>query len=412
VWAAAALLVLAAAAVAYRLALAPGDVPRSTPEMSVPAASDDGRVDADAVEGLPLPTPYGPLRVWLGDAAETGRPVRASCRCELPAELLGVALSDVEASAEGTLDGAHFVGTVTVRGVSVDIDAALGGAALAAGTFELPATAVDRLYGVIREAVPELDRAEMRGVLSGTGDFTLEPRMLHVRPRVEGLAVDGLVSADYRVGSVSFRGRDATGQPVAARTGEGTPGWIALAEVGPMLPMAVIGAEDAGFYRHSGYDLAGMLDAAKANEAEGKVVRGGSTLSQQLAKNLFLSPERSYARKARELLYAVEMERELGKERILELYLNVVEWGPDLRGARAASEAYFLKQPAGLLPEEAAFLASILRNPRGGWAKQYRDGRVETRRLKWILDNMAGLSPEERAAALSREVHFVPPAAG
>ena len=152
-----------------------------------------------------------------------------------------------------------------------------------------------------------------------------------------------------------------------------------------------------------------MLAAQDDNTKAGDVVRGGSTLTQQLAKNLFLRGDRTYARKLQELLYAVELERELGKPRILELYLNVVEWGPDLVGAKEAAEAYFLKEPKGLLPEEAAFLASILRSPRGSWAREYRDGRVNGRRLAWILDNMVGLDPAERAAALDRDVHFVPP---
>jgi len=140
------------------------------------------------------------------------------------------------------------------------------------------------------------------------------------------------------------------------------------------------------------------------------VWRGGSTLTPQLAKNLFLDGTRTYARKARELLYAVEMERELGKQRILELYLNVVEWGPGIYGARRAADAYFLKSPAGLLPEEAAWLASILPSPRSGWTDQYLRDRPNLGRVGQILDQMADLDPDARAAAKGRRVRFVPPA--
>ncbi|MFN7134900.1 MAG: biosynthetic peptidoglycan transglycosylase, partial [Myxococcales bacterium] len=179
--------------------------------------------------------------------------------------------------------------------------------------------------------------------------------------------------------------------------------------MGPWLPAAVIAAEDAGFRAHPGYDLGGMQEAAAKNEAEGGIVRGGSTLTQQLAKNLFLDGTRSYARKLRELLYAVEMERELGKPRILELYLNVVEFGPGLRGARAAADTYFLKAPAGLLPEEAAWLASILRFPKTAYERQYRAGKVDASRVRWILENLRGVPEDARTAALERPVRLVPP---
>lgn len=184
-----------------------------------------------------------------------------------------------------------------------------------------------------------------------------------------------------------------------------------LRELGPLLPMAVIAAEDAGFYTHGGYDLASILTAAADNEARAAVWRGGSTLTQQLSKNLFLDGERSYTRKLRELLYAVEMEQKLGKARILELYLNVVEWGPGIYGARAAALTYFLKSPAGLLPEEAAWLASILPAPRSGWTDQYQRDRPNLTRVRSILQNMVNLPAAARAAALERGLHFVPPPA-
>jgi membrane peptidoglycan carboxypeptidase len=184
---------------------------------------------------------------------------------------------------------------------------------------------------------------------------------------------------------------------------------VSLATVGPWLPAAVIAAEDAAFREHPGYSVEGMRDAAAKNAEEGAVVRGGSTLTQQLAKNLFLDGTRSYARKLRELLYAVELEQELGKRRILELYVNVVEFGPGLRGARAAAQTYFLKEPAGLLPEEAAWLASILRFPRTAWRTQYLTDRPDDRRVDWILENLRGVPEEARLAAVGRPVRLVPP---
>ena len=383
------------------LLLACADEP--TPEPPPPAPVETVPVG----DNLAIPTPWGTVSAFLSPT-DGGTNVDAHCACTFSSPELGGTFS-AKIRAEGVLAGNTFSGSITTGKIQAQILATVDAEHFAAGTFTLPLTPIADIYSVVSEIVPEAEKAEMRGKISATGDFSLLPVAFHVEPVVEGFAVEGLVGPEYRVGPIQFAGRDEEKQPVIVHSGEGTTGWMSLADFGPILPMAVVAAEDAGFYSHAGYDISGMKAAAADNEKATKIARGGSTLSQQLAKNLFLSPDRTYARKLREILYAVEMERELGKDRILELYVNVVEWGPRVRGGLPASEAYFLKKPDGLLPEEAAFLSSILRNPRGGWEKQYVGGRVETRRLKWILDNMRALTPADRAAALSREVHFVPP---
>ncbi len=393
--------------VAYVKLLAPRSAERQV--AAGPPATDQSEAEVAKVQ-FSTGTPYGQVEAEYDPGAEPGAPnVTARCRCFLEHPAIGGAFGPVDVTATGRYEGTSFKGTVEARGVVVAVTAALSPTELAAGNYRLEPTDIAKVYDVFAPLVPEARRAEIRGTIEGNGEFRLLPLRFTFRPTVTAFAVDGLVGPEYRMGRFTFMGRNATGDMVPVQGGEGSEGWIALADVGRMLPAAVISAEDAAFQRHPGYDVDGMVEAAHDNDVEGGVVRGGSTLSQQLAKNLFLTPERTYARKLRELLYAVEMERELGKDRILELYLNVVEWGPAVRGAKPATEAYFLKQPLGLLPEEAAFLASILRNPRGGWAKEYVGGRVQTRRLSWILDNMVILSPEERAAALARDVHFVPP---
>lgn len=369
---------------------------------------EGARIDGDEAE-LTLDTEYGEVTVHVAPG-ERGRVVSAECVCTLKHESLGGVLSERRVSASGVLDGEDFTGEVVVEGVRATVTAHVGGATSVSGRFTLEETPIAHVYGVFEPLVPELAKAEIRGTLSATGRFTLGPLSLHVDPKVSGFAVEGLVSPAYRYGVFTWMGRDAEGGYVPRTTGDDDPEWVALPSMGELLPMAVIAAEDATFLQHPGYDLEGMLAAAADNDKAEAVVRGGSTLSQQLAKNLFLTGDRSYSRKLRELLYAVELERELGKTRILELYLNVVEWGPNLHGGGAASQAYFLKSPRGLLPEEAAFLASILRNPRGAWAREYTGGRVNARRLAWILDNMTGLDPTLRREALARDVHFVPPA--
>lgn len=140
--------------------------------------------------------------------------------------------------------------------------------------------------------------------------------------------------------------------------------WVPLARISPHLQRAVIAAEDASFFTHEGFDWEGIKDAALHNLEAGEMKRGGSTITQQLAKNLYLSPERSLFRKAREAMIARLLEHRLSKKRILELYLNVAEWGRGVYGAEAAARHHFGKPAKDLTAEEAALLAAILPSPR------------------------------------------------
>jgi monofunctional biosynthetic peptidoglycan transglycosylase len=125
----------------------------------------------------------------------------------------------------------------------------------------------------------------------------------------------------------------------------------------------VIAAEDAGFCRHHGFDFSAMEKAAAHNEARPNKVRGGSTISQQTAKNVFLWPNRDYVRKALEAGFTVLEEALWGKRRILEVYLNVVEWGPGVFGAEAAARHYFHEDARDLTPAQSARLAAVLPSP-------------------------------------------------
>jgi len=140
--------------------------------------------------------------------------------------------------------------------------------------------------------------------------------------------------------------------------------WAPLAEIAPALQHAVIVSEDASFYFHEGFDWEGIKEAALRNVETGKLARGGSTLTQQLAKNLYLSSDKTLLRKANEALITYALERALTKKRILELYLNVVEWGKGVYGAEAAARHHFGKHAGDLSPEEAALLAAMLPSPR------------------------------------------------
>ncbi len=140
--------------------------------------------------------------------------------------------------------------------------------------------------------------------------------------------------------------------------------WVPYDKISSNLKRAIIVAEDAKFADHEGFDWEGIQKALEKNQRKGKVVAGGSTISQQLAKNLFLTGERSAIRKGEEALITVMMESILDKERIFEIYLNVIEWGDGIFGAEAAARHYFGVSASRLTREQSAKLAAIVPRPR------------------------------------------------
>lgn len=139
--------------------------------------------------------------------------------------------------------------------------------------------------------------------------------------------------------------------------------WASYARISDELKRAVIVAEDAKFSEHDGFDWEGIQKAMEKNQRRGRVVAGGSTISQQLAKNLFLSGEKNLWRKAQEAVITSMLEMLMGKERILEIYLNVAEWGEGVFGAEAAARHYYGTSAASLNAEQAARLAAMLPRP-------------------------------------------------
>jgi monofunctional glycosyltransferase len=140
--------------------------------------------------------------------------------------------------------------------------------------------------------------------------------------------------------------------------------WVPLARISPYLIKAVMIAEDDKFYQHEGFDFEAIQKAVEKDLTAGKFKVGGSTISQQLAKNLFLSPSKNPARKLKEAILTWRLEGTLPKKRIMELYLNVVEWGEGIFGIETAARNYYGKPASALGPEEAARLAAVLPNPR------------------------------------------------
>lgn len=140
--------------------------------------------------------------------------------------------------------------------------------------------------------------------------------------------------------------------------------WVPLSNMSPYLLKAVLIGEDDKFWNHEGFDYEAIQKAIEKDIKAGRFKFGGSTISQQLARNLYLSPAKNPLRKMREAIITWRMERVLSKRRILELYLNVVEWGDGIFGVEAASRHYYGKPSSELTPQEAARLAAVLPNPR------------------------------------------------
>ena len=206
----------------------------------------------------------------------------------------------------------------------------------------------------------------------------------------------------------------ATTSLIEARAGEAKAGgeqpkrfqtWMPLDRISPNLERAVLAGEDTNFATHNGFDYQAiqkawdqaLRDAAKEAQKEGEnddwlptlpdFKRGASTISQQLAKNLYLSSQRSFFRKGQEAILTIFLERTLTKRRILELYLNVIEWGDGVYGAEAAAQYYFHKPSVGLSANEAAYLSAMIPNPRTVFNPRLNPRRV-ARRQRIILRGM------------------------
>jgi monofunctional biosynthetic peptidoglycan transglycosylase len=177
--------------------------------------------------------------------------------------------------------------------------------------------------------------------------------------------------------------------------------WVDYAHIAPAAALAVMASEDQQFPFHHGFDMK-SIRAAEVNNEEGGRVRGASTISQQVAKNLFLWPGKSYLRKALEAWFTVLLEALWPKERILETYLNIAQFGPGIYGVGAAAQEFFHVPAARLTPSEAAVLAAVLPNPDRLHAD--RPSRYVAERRDWILGQMRTLEDEDYLSLVARGV--------
>lgn len=262
----------------------------------------------------------------------------------------------------GTLAGAELSGSMTLR---IDNDPSVD---LALGVRQLE---FGRLLGAAGLAVPESLRAERGGRDLGTATIEVrvrgspaEPAALAVSQKIDFSPPRQMPPAISRLrGDFVFRPEDGSGPQRPIDVSLASPDFIALHDIPPLFVRTLLLAEDAGFYGHRGIDLRELPSALLTNWSRGGAARGASTITQQLAKNLFLSRDKEVGRKLQELAITFLLESALGKDRILEIYLNIIEWGPGLRGLRPAARHYFDSEPQALTPTQMAFLVAIIPGP-------------------------------------------------
>jgi hypothetical protein len=205
------------------------------------------------------------------------------------------------------------------------------------------------------------------------------------------------------------------GTTLQIQTGPGAANWVPYGRIPRFMEIAVLVCEDGGFYRHRGFDFRAIEKAIRADVEAGRFVRGASTISMQLAKNLYLRSEKTLSRKIQEAFFTMVLEQELSKQELMELYLNVVELGPGIYGIQAAADYYFASDASSLTLAQSLYLASILPDPtrqhfqpdgsvKKGWADYLK-------KLMNIARSVERITDEELAAGLEEEIAFRKPGA-
>ena len=356
---------------------------------------------AHLLDGRSVQTRSGTLRF-----ARDGTSLRVTCvPCRLRhRDLASVAVEFRSVALEVRRDGDSLHGALVIDTIRIPIDARLRAASIDLA-WQLPPTELGTVYRALGDAVPEAAFARIEGTVRAQGTLSLPSGRGSARWSAENLEVGGLGTEALQYGWFRFACGQPSGTTKLTITGDGEPAWIAVDAMGPYLAAAVLAAEDQRFQQHAGYDEHSVA-ALLADFGDGRPRRGGSTITQQLARTLFTGGERTAARKLRELLYAIEMERTLGKARILELYLNTVDWGPGLCGARSAARAYFGKSPARLTALEAAWLASVLRNPHAAWDQQFAARQPDRARATQVLMQMRDWPKRQRERFAAQPLAF------
>ena len=281
--------------------------------------------------------------------------------------------------------------------------------------------AQDLVDSIPAAAIPALEGVRLAGSFAAKFDVDIDTRDLSAvhldfKPDVADLTVVDLgrgVNLEVLRHQFLHRIEEGGGKVVSRTIGPTSADWLPIAEVPRFLVDALTTSEDSQFFTHHGFSVAGIRRSLSVNLERGGFYQGASTLSQQLVKNLFLSHEKTLARKLQEVFITWQLERFLEKEKILELYLNVIEWGPEVWGLRQAAMHYFGKIPKELSLLESAFLVTVIPNPRL-YHVHFENGAPSPAfeaRIKGLVREMGrrNLVPAEQAeAALEQHLRFVP----
>jgi hypothetical protein len=332
---------------------------------------EDGRVDFQfSTDALRFHVDMGARGARLGaladhadDELQLGDPTDLTIRFDGTWRRAGGVVEIPEVHA--TLAGAALSGSIALRNLDTDpvVDLALG----------VQHLDFAQLLGASGLGVPE-----SLGMAPGGGGLDLgsasidvrvrgrpaDPASLSVSQKIDFKPPRQMPPAILRLrGDFVFSSQDGSGPHRPIDVSPASPDFIALRDAPPLFVRTLLLSEDAGFYGHRGIDLRELPAALLTNWSRGGAARGASTITQQLAKNLFLSRDKQIGRKLQELAITFLLESALGKNRILEIYLNIIEWGPDLRGLRPAARSYFGREPQALTPAEMAFLVAIIPGP-------------------------------------------------
>lgn len=286
-------------------------------------------------------------------------------------------------------------------------------------TFDAPTAACQSLLDSIPTAlVPDVHDMEVTGTFGATGKLAFDTRELddlELSYRIDDKCkfVHAPEEFDRERFTHPFEHQVylPDGTTAQEETGPGSDAWVDLERISPFMQVAVLTTEDGAFFKHHGFNHAAIRASIIANLKAGKFVRGASTISMQLTKNLFLSREKTVSRKLEEVILTDYEEQTFSKNEIMELYLNVIEFGPDVYGIGGAAEHYFARKPDELNLAESLFLSSLLPNPIG-YHKLYEKGEISaswTRNIKTLMEiafKSGKISQQELDEGLAEQVVF------
>jgi Transglycosylase len=358
---------------------------------------------AALLDGRSLPTRVGTVHLrWQADSSM----LTLSCKpCRIPAHALGSESLRVEAASLSVRrKGAQLDGSLHIGNVAATWHGAIYPQSLKL-QIALPPTPIRDGYTLFASSIPELQQARIDGSFSFNATVSLPSGRYTLAPRVDGFAVHGL-GTEALVGARSMcsAGLPTVLPTVKSKRAKGSGTGAPHAGLGPdsLLARAVIAAEDQRFFKHTGFDLVELGTSFDRNQQEGRIERGASTLSQQLARLLITGGERTPARKLRELLYAVEMEQTLGKARILRMYLAHAPWGNGICGAQAASRHYFGIRAQDLDAGQAVWLAAMLHQPAAEAQRWASTGHINLPRAQWVATSLRPMPRRQREALAER----------